>query len=607
MKKLMRFLPIVTLFTAIVTISGCASLHHSQPAKQLTAADYLQLAQQTQGTNKYRYQIKAIDAYLTARQSASANQLIDSLNNAPLPPELRSQLQLQKIQVLLATKQTKQALTMLASFNPETLTPDNQQRYYTLYANAYAANGEVIQSINMRTTLASMLTDPSAQKQNLWVIWENLQTLSQEQLQSDANQTPSTTLRGWFTLTLLTKQYESQPDQLMAAIKKWQATYPDHPGNALLPKDPTISANLAESPKKIALLVPLTGPYHHYGQAIRNGFFAAYFDQKKRLGIAPSIRVYDTANQNILAVYQEAVTEGANFIVGPLQKQNLQSLVDHHALKVPTLSLNTLSTNNQLLDNNLYEFGLSPQDEAQQAALEAFNTHHQHVLIIAKDDPWSQSVVDAFTSQWKTQGGTVIATQWFKRQTFSTDIRNLLGIQQAYQDKEALQNVLQERMRYLPRRRQDFDSIFLVASPDDAKQILPLLRFYFANNVPVFSISQIYNNRSGVNHNRDLDGVYFCDIPWLLFDNNTLKPAYLNDMRTYIKSVWGQQYEAYPRFYALGVDAFEITRKLNKMTMLPDLNTLGATGTLSITPSHHIYRQLPFAIFTHGKPQPINS
>jgi len=41
---------------------------------------------------------------------------------------------------------------------------------------------------------------------------------------------------------------------------------------------------------------------------------------------------------------------------------------------------------------------------------------------------------------------------------------------------------LHEKMRFEPQRRHDFDSIFLVATPAMAKQIQPLLRFYFFQN-----------------------------------------------------------------------------------------------------------------------------
>ena len=160
-------------------------------------------------------------------------------------------------------------------------------------------------------------------------------------------------------------------------------------------------------------------------------------------------------------------------------------------------------------------------------------------------------------------------------------------------------------MRFIPRRRKDFDSIFLVAPEQAATQIIPLLRFYYANNIPIYATSQVYDSSSRANHSRDLDGIFFCEIPWIINKNN-LQPERLAQMRQHTNMLWPKASVKYASFYALGVDAFDLTHKLNKMLMLPQLSTLGATGTLTLTPSHHIYRELPWALVKKGKPKLVS-
>src|SRR3990167_2111843 len=107
--------------------------------------------------------------------------------------------------------------------------------------------------------------------------------------------------------------------------------------------------------QRIALLLPLKGPYEPYAKAIKNGFFTAFYEQKKETGIAPDILVFDTSDKNIQTVYQQAVSQGANFIVGPLDKANVAVLAHSDAVKVPILALNTTSKD-AAKNDALFEF-----------------------------------------------------------------------------------------------------------------------------------------------------------------------------------------------------------------------------------------------------------
>ncbi|WP_342352296.1 penicillin-binding protein activator [Candidatus Coxiella mudrowiae] len=54
-------------------------------------------------------------------------------------------------------------------------------------------------------------------------------------------------------------------------------------------------------------------------------------------------------------------------------------LVNSHALSVHILALNTLAN---LRDPYLFQFGLSPLDEATQAVLRMWNDEHTHIFMI---------------------------------------------------------------------------------------------------------------------------------------------------------------------------------------------------------------------------------
>ena len=57
------------------------------------------------------------------------------------------------------------------------------------------------------------------------------------------------------------------------------------------------------------------------------------------------------------------------------------------------------------------------------------------------------------------------------------------------------------------------------------------------------------------------------------------------------------------RLYAMGVDAYRLAPRLGQLKTLPESQVDGLTGTLSLSPSQRIQRQLPWAEFRDGQVQ----
>ncbi|OGT26116.1 MAG: hypothetical protein A3I77_01870 [Gammaproteobacteria bacterium RIFCSPLOWO2_02_FULL_42_14] len=358
----------------------------------------------------------------------------------------------------------------------------------------------------------------------------------------------------------------------------------------------------ASHQQHIALLLPLTGTYAPYADAIKNGFFTALYEQKKQTGTAPDVTVFDTNGKNIETVYEQAVSQGANLIVGPLDKANVTQLANSSAAKIPVLALNTISENHHK-KNNVFEFSLSPTDEARSAAEKAWQDKRRNVIIIAPQTALGDRVANAFTSQWTDAGGTVVAKQSYTTMaTLSADIRNVLGIASAYQNEHQIRHWLHQDVRFIPEPRRDFDSIFLVATPAMARQIQPLLKFYFVGNVPVFSTSAVYAGAPNPSVDNDINGILFCEIPWVLTPNQ-LSPNYLNNIQQQIQTLWPNKSASFSKFYAFGVDAFFLTTALDQLQSNSSSGLPGATGTLYLTPQHVIHRELLWAQMQDGQPK----
>ncbi len=51
--------------------------------------------------------------------------------------------------------------------------------------------------------------------------------------------------------------------------------------------------------------------------------------------------------------------------------------------------------------------------------------------------------------------------------------------------------------------------VFLLSYPSKARQIMPLLKYYYAGDVPVYATSSVYTGGVNVMKDRDLNGIIF--------------------------------------------------------------------------------------------------
>jgi len=83
------------------------------------------------------------------------------------------------------------------------------------------------------------------------------------------------------------------------------------------------------SPERIVLLLPLRGKLAETGEAIRNGFLAAYYYGKKKNAHIANVTVIDTTSGPIRKLYRKASLADADVVIGPLLKRNVETIVHH--------------------------------------------------------------------------------------------------------------------------------------------------------------------------------------------------------------------------------------------------------------------------------------
>jgi len=442
----------------------------------------------------------------------------------------------------------------------------------------------------------AFLRDPELVRTNQQDIWQALSMLSERALQQLRTAPPPDVLSGWMELVQLTKAYQLHPASLREAVKRWQRRYPGHPVQAALLTD-LLTRRVEDIlvPKQIALLLPLSGKYARAGEAVRDGIIAAYYTREARA--AQTLRVYDSASTDVAVLYKQAINDGAELVIGPLDKNRIEHLVTTDDLPVPTLALNYVE--NEDIPARLFQFGLSPEEEARQVAERTWLDGHVNAAALIPAGPWGERVFGAFAGRWQEIGGKVVERQNYNasRNDYSTPIRMLLNLDESRRRYRSLVRLLNQTIKYTPRRRQDIDFIFLAAYPRQARQIRPQLKFYHAADLPVYATSHVFTGNLNPERDRDMDGLIFGDMPWVLVGSSTHR-----GLRAEVEPYISRAGNRLQRLYALGIDSYNIIAALSPLKKYPYQRYDGETGSLGLDAKQRIHRQLTWVRFRSGRP-----
>jgi outer membrane PBP1 activator LpoA protein len=551
---------------------------------------YQRLAQQPSARQDI-LRLKAAQAFLKIPQDSQAKNNLDLVAADKLTGQQRNHLNLMYAQLDLNAGNTDQALQYLMHISVPSLNRAEKTTYYEMTAFAYALAGEIVKSTHARVSLDLYLPSEQQKESNNSAILELLSLMHAQTLQEQRQQ-PQTSIvySGWLALEQTRRDFPSGAQQ-QQAFNEWEDLYPRHPAQALVSSGYfLVSGFKLANVRTIAVFLPESGPYLPYAAALKAGFVAAY-NRQEYAGMRPDVRFYDTRQANISTIYRKAVADGAQLVIGPLNKKQIKELAERNDLTVPVMALNYVEG---LAKSNLYQFALSPIDEVQQAVQQASLTGYSNAIILAPDTVDGQRMSQYFQHAWEALNGNVLQVQSFdpRAKDFSFPVREMLSINESQFRFAQLQKVI-GTVEYQPRRRQDVDVIFLAASAKNARLINPQFYHNHAGSVAVYGLAKVYQGYADKNKDIDLENISFCTIPWL-FD-----AAYQGDLsRLSLQDVHTQFPQRYLSLIAFGIDAYTVVAHLNDLATEPHY---GATGDLLLNESHRIERHLVCAKFKNGE------
>lgn len=505
--------------------------------------------------------------------------------------EVRAEVQLKLGDSFGALVWLHQAQVLSPSTDPLT-----RIKRLTLKAQAYEANGLSLATAKALITLSQLPNTLNAEQYNER-IWSALTKISFHTLSKSVTSPDSDVARAWYQLALVPLIHHDI-DQQLTALQAWQQQWLAHPAAK---KPPGALAKLAvlraTQPQRIALAMPLHGRLGKVGQAVVDGFMAARFEAQQTLAAVPYVKIYDTTKVNDLdALYQQALADRIEMVIGPLDKDKVIQLSQKDALIIPTLALNYIPLgSSDRTPNNLVQFGLAVEDEALQLAARSFSEGHKRIIVLHQDQPWAARAAQHFSASWAELGG-VIANQvsFSGAGDHSKTITEALLINQSHTRAKALKAHLAgsgNSIKFEPRRRQDVDAIVLFSLPTDGRQIIPTLAFHYAADLPVYASHHIYQGPTKTSRDRDLEKVIFTELPWLIEQPK---------IQQKISQKWPDR-ERYTRLFAMGVDAYRLFPRLGQLQAFANSRVHGVTGILQMNPQGRIFTQSSWGKFKAGK------
>ncbi|UVM26462.1 penicillin-binding protein activator [Pseudomonas sp. B21-021] len=590
------------LFTALclaALLAACASSPSSSLGElprtpDATIEQLLEQAAQAKSPDKAALlRLSAADMAYRQGNAGQSAQILQQVPMEQLQPGQQAFASTLSAELAMTRNQPKAALTALSHPSLQRLSEMSaplQVRAGTVHARALEADGQTLAAARERIFIAPMLEGEAANK-NHEAIWTLIASLPADQLQ--ANTTDD--LGGWMSLALAVKTAGTL-EQQQAAIDNWRNQHPKHPAAINLPLPLTKLKELASQPlSKIALLLPQDGQLASVGKALRDGFMAAHYQAQQAGQKPPAIEFYDSSKlTNLDEFYRKAQADGVQLVVGPLEKPLVKQLSTRPQLPITTLALN-YSEGDQG-PAQLFQFGLAAEDEAREVSRRARADGLHRAAIMVPKGEWGDRVLRAFSQDWQANGGSIVATERVDQPVqLAQQIADMFQLRQSEARAKSLQNAAGTNVAAQPSRRQDIEFIFLAATPQQAQQIKPTLNFQYAGDVPVYATSHVFSASGDVNQYNDMNGVRFCETPWLLETSDPL--------RQQVTAQWPQAAGSLGRLYAMGVDAYRLAPRLDQLKALPDSRIEGQSGSLGMTQSQRVVRQLPWAQFVSGQIQ----
>ena len=593
--------------TAALVLTACPSLtRQAEPPPSVERAQslarqgdqagaarvYEALAAQNSGADRNDLEFRAVRAYLAAHLPEDAARALSGTEAAPNSPQ-SLQYALLAVQIDLARGQGVQAWQRISTLAVPSTVQDAAE-YFRIRELAGFAAGRPADAVAAQITRERWMSSAQEIRSSRANLLGELRDASERGVRIDPGASRDAVVRGWLELAPLAAEAARSPNATIAELEAWRARNPNHPANDVVRTELLgRQQGPIEAQAHIALLLPISGRAAAAATQVRDGFLTAYYQSPPAQ--RPPIRIYDTGEGGSIAEsIAQATEQGAEFIVGPLTREEVTAAADLATPHPPILALNFLA-NDRAAGANFYQYALSPEDEARLAARRILEDGHRHGIALVPSGDWGSRVLAAFKQELESGGGTLFAAIAIDpaQTDYSDPVTQILRISDSRARYKRLEAVLGSKLQFEPRRRADLEFIFAPAQAGTERLLRPQLRFHYAGDVPTYATSDAFEPDPRAN--QDLEGLMFPDMPWML--GGELAEA----VRAALRDAWPNGGPRRGRLFAFGFDAYRMAVALRGRTTTGGLSIEGLTGRLSVDGERRIHRELNWAQIHDGE------
>ncbi len=515
------------------------------------------LANSLRGSARSAALADAAFAWHEAGDATRARTLLAQVTARQLSGASLQRYQLTTAELALADKQPAQALAALKE-SAEAVTPSLRTRWQLARANALQATGDNLGAALERARAHAALTG-KARTDNQQAIAGLLGTLDDATLRARAAALPANEpLYNFAGRALIARGLPLPRPFDREGASQFDTS-----------KRPPAMSDGYRPPVKMAVLLPLSGRLATAAQPVRDGLLSGYYGETRR---RPDIQFIDTAGTaaGAVAAYDKAVTAGADFIVGPLGRDEVDAVFGRRELPVPVLALNR---GKDTPPAGSAGFSLAPEDDGIIAAEYLRGRERSKVLVIHSNDDNGRRAAAAFRERFAQRGGQVVAT---------------IGVSDTVGDIGAQ-----------VRAAGAIDGVLLAVKAPQARALTPQLALAGAGGASRVGTSQLTVGAGKPEEDMALDGIVYPNEAWNVRGVPGLPAA--STAGQILPSARG----ASGRLFAFGFDAWKISAYLDKVATEGGL--AGATGTLFLDSNGNVLRVPAWSTFSGGRPMPIAS
>ncbi|TVS12109.1 MAG: hypothetical protein EA419_06195 [Wenzhouxiangella sp.] len=553
---------------------------------------------------------------------------------APLADPEQARLRLDVAERLLAADQVDQARTLLGQVRASDLTSDGEVRLAMAWAEAAIIEGDGATAGWLLAQVSERVPEELADRYS--ALERRLQALA-DRPADEAVRTLGSSLRAgdfepelalalliefplavvrelfsnhghrpelapWLDLAVTAREFLLDEERLETALLGWQQRHP----NAGYRADEAalwLAAwrQIQPAPARVAVILP--GPESNLarpGRALRDGLLSAWAQRPPEQ--RPELRFLYTSDtpDDAINAWFSARELGADFVIGPLDRAQVDALLELGDATLPLLLLNHPSDPRLLSEfpGLVSAHALIPEEEAEMVAARALVEGHSRALVLRQDTDWGARLAQSFSESFRLGGGEIVRdTRYATSQVdHSILLEVVLGLDRSRERAAGLGRLLGVPLENEPARRTDADLIFLASRADDARAIRPQLAFFGAGDIPVMATSHVIAGPPDPRRDQDLDQVLLPLPPWFL--DNTRQ----GQVRRQAEGRYqGLDSPALSRLFALGADALSLLPWLDHMRSDPALYLPGLTGRLRLDRHGRIERDLPFVRIVDGR------